>query len=234
VKNIPVWQYDEMKQVGRDYSDPVEVNKYDLRHRNFMDFDKECEKILDFIQVEKDFQILDMGCGTGNFAVRAARKCGIVHAVDVSRTMLDAAKEKAAKCGLNNIRFHHGAFLSYEHSGEALDAVVSQVALHHLPDFWKSVALKKMAGILKDGARLFLMDVVYSFDIDEYRTSLENFLKEVSERVDEKFADEFAEHIREEYSTESWIMEGILERAGFIIESREYRSLMATYQCRKK
>jgi len=235
LNSIPLWQYNEMKQVGRDYCDPVEVKKYDLRHSSFRDFDKECERILDLIQVTKDSEILDMGCGTGNFTVRAAGKCALVHAVDVSCVMLDAAKEKAEKRGLNNIKFHHGAFLTYNHSAPPLDAVISQVALHHLPDFWKSVALKKMAGIMKKGAKFFLMDVVYSFEINEYRESIENFLKESEDKVDEEFAEEFAEHIREEYSTEAWIMEGLLERAGFVIESREYsKTLMATYLCRKK
>ncbi len=34
---------------------------------------------------------------------------------------------------VDNIEFHNIGFLTYMHKGEPLDAVVSQLALHHLP-----------------------------------------------------------------------------------------------------
>ena len=48
--------------------------------------------------------------------------------------------QKAKQQGLTNIQFHHAGFLTYEHLGEPLHAVVSQYTLHHLPDFWKLIA----------------------------------------------------------------------------------------------
>jgi hypothetical protein len=48
--------------------------------------------------------------------------------------------------------------------GAPLGAAVTQIALHHLPDFWKQIALIRIAGMLKDGGRLCLRDMVYSFD----------------------------------------------------------------------
>jgi len=42
-------------------------------------------------------------------------------------------------------------------------------------------------------------------------------------------------HIREEYRTYDWIMEGFFERAGFEIESTEYGDgFQATYVCIKR
>jgi hypothetical protein len=42
-------------------------------------------------------------------------------------------------------------------------------------------------------------------------------------------------HVREEYSTFEWIMEGLLERADFIIETANYENdLMAAYVCTRK
>ncbi|MFO7975438.1 MAG: hypothetical protein R6V12_12480 [Candidatus Hydrogenedentota bacterium] len=46
--------------------------------------------------------------------------------------------------------------------------------------------------------------------------------------------DPWIDHVNREYSTQSWIMEGLLERAGFSIESTEEAPLLAvSYLCRK-
>jgi putative AdoMet-dependent methyltransferase len=50
-----------------------------------------------------------------------------------------------------NIEFVHAGFLTYAHRDEAADAVVSRMALHHLPDFWKVVALDRVRALLKKG-----------------------------------------------------------------------------------
>jgi hypothetical protein len=41
-----------------------------------------------------------------------------------------------------------------------VDAVVTTLALHHLPDFWKGMALKRVHGMLKRGGRLYIHDVI--------------------------------------------------------------------------
>ncbi|MEA1893594.1 MAG: hypothetical protein U9N36_00045 [Euryarchaeota archaeon] len=51
--------------------------------------------------------------------------------------------------GISNALYCHGGFLAYEHEAEPADAMVSIVALHHLPDFWKLVALTRAAKMLK-------------------------------------------------------------------------------------
>ena len=49
-----------------------------------------------------------------------------------------------------------------------------------------------------------------------------------------KFKDEVETHIREEYSTFSWILEGLIERAGFKIEkSRTADGFITEYHCVK-
>ena len=91
--------------------------------------------------------------------------------MDLSAGMLRYAKKKAASRGVANVDFLQGGFLTYRHLGAPLDAIVTQLALHHLPDFWKQVALIRMAGMLKDGGKLCLRDVVFSFDVREYESN---------------------------------------------------------------
>jgi ubiquinone/menaquinone biosynthesis C-methylase UbiE len=155
---------------------------------------------------------------TGELALAAARHCARVYAVDLSAGMLQYAKRKAASRGVVNVDFLQGGFLTYQHRGAPLDAIVTQLALRHLPDFWKQVALIRMARMLKDGGKLCLRDVVFSFDVREYESFFQRYLKGVSETVDSEFAGRVASHIKSEYSTMDWIMEGMIERAGFRVE----------------
>src|SRR5215475_7731072 len=49
-----------------------------------------------------------------------------------------------AERGLGNVEVLRAGFLSYEHAGPPADFVYSRYALHHLPDFWKAVALARL------------------------------------------------------------------------------------------
>ena len=65
-----------------------------------------------------------------------------------------------AKANINNVFPICSGLLSYEHDGEPADVVISNAVLHHLPDFWKLVALRNINSFLKPGGKFFLFDVV--------------------------------------------------------------------------
>jgi ubiquinone/menaquinone biosynthesis C-methylase UbiE len=149
--------------------------------------------------------------------------------------MLRCARRKAKKARLNNIEFHPGGFLTYDHRANPVDAIVSTVVLHHLPDFWKLAGLKHLARMCKAGGKLYLFDVVFSFDMNDYENRLDRWVRTTGEKVGSTFAAEVKTHVREEYSTFDWIMEGMLERAGFVIETVNYRDeFTAAYMCTRK
>ena len=64
-----------------------------------------------------------------------------VTAVDVSPAMVATLRQRAAAEGLTNLVAVQAGFLTYEHAGPPVDGVFTRNALHHLPDFWKAVAL---------------------------------------------------------------------------------------------
>ena len=229
----PAWQYDEFRQVGTDYDDPAEVEAYDSRHARFRDVDAECNSILDTLGVARHSVVIELGTGTGAFAVHAARRCARVHAVDVSRPMLDFARQKAGDAGAENIEFHLGGFLTYQHQGEPADAIVTCMALHHLPDFWKGIALCHMNGMLTLGGQLYIRDVV--FEETDVTANISRWIEQIGETGGSPLQDEIAAHVREEYSTLGWIMDGLLARAGFKIRSREMTDgVVGTYLCVKE
>lgn len=116
-----------------------------------------------------------------------------------------------------------------------MDAIVSVVALHHLPDFWKLVGLRRLASMLKPDGRLYLFDVVFSFDVGHCASSVERFIEKMSVRTTPDGRRAAETHVREEYSTCGWIMEGLLERAGFRIDDADYKEdFLAAYLCTRK
>ena len=110
-----------------------------------------------------DSAVVDLGTGTGQFALAAARRFGRVTAVDVSPAMLAVLRERAADAGLRNLDCVRAGFLSYSHAGPPADGVYTRHALHQLPDFWKALALDRIARMLRPGGVLRLRDLIYDF-----------------------------------------------------------------------
>jgi len=215
----PKWTYDEMKQTGVDYSSVEQVQHYDDMHQRFRDYEKNSNAIIKLLNLDSNSTVIDMGAGTGAFALHAAKHCRKVYAVDVSSAMLEHCRKKGEGMGLSNVLYCHGGFLTYEHEAEPADAMVSIAALHHLPDFWKLVALRRAAGMLKAGGRFFLFDIVFPSATKDLEDRLDAWVRSIAERSGHELAAEAKIHIREEYSTYDWVMEGLLERAGFKIET---------------
>ncbi len=157
----PKWWYEETDPAGVDYSSAKLVQRYDDRHQKLRDYEKNSEIIINRLGLDTDSTVIDLGAGTGAFALHAAKHCQKVYAVDVSATMLDYCRTKGETAGLWNIVYCHGGFLTYEHDAAPVDAIVSIFVLHHLPDFWKLVGLKRAAEMLKPDGRLFLCDIVF-------------------------------------------------------------------------
>jgi len=229
---IPSWQYDEMIQIGKDFASREVVEAYDARHRQFRDIEGENSAIITGLGIQHGQTLADFGSGTGAFAMQAACLCARVHAIDISQAMLDYTAWKAKSQGLANIVCHHGGFLTYVHTDSPLDAITSSMALHHLPDFWKQKALTRLNMMLKPGGRLYLHDVVFA-DKD-YEANIQSWINKMASKLGPQMAEDTGRHVRKEYSTFTWIMEGLLSRAGFRIDQADYSDgVLARYFCTK-
>src|SRR5206468_12945657 len=113
-------------------------------------------------------------------------------------------------------------------------AVFTRNALHHLPDFWKAIALERIARLLRPGGVLLLEDIVYAFDPAEAGEVLSAWIAAApTDPVTGWTADQLAGHVREEHSTFTWLLEPMLERAGFEIDERwtSRSRTAASYTC---
>jgi putative AdoMet-dependent methyltransferase len=226
------WQWDESIPISTDFSDRKVVEAYDARHRQFRDIDGENIDRIARLHLQPGQTVADFGCGTGAFVRQAARLGARVLAIDLSAAMLDFTKWKADEEGLTAIDYHQSGFLTYAHDGPPVDAVTTSMALHHLPDFWKQNALSRMAGLLKPGGRFHLADVVFSDeDTDQH---IEAWIERMGKLGGSDILSSIRSHVRKEYSTFTWILEGILTRAGFRIEEAEFSDgVFARYTCIK-
>jgi len=224
MKNNPEWYYNETP-VGVDYLDPEIAREYDKEHQKFRNFEDETESIVQMLGITPEDTVLDFGCGTGGIVLKLAKYCKKVIGVDISREMLDILEEKTCEQNITNIETHCAGFLTYNHDRSVkVDKIVSMVALHHLPDFWKSVALLNISEILKTGGKLYLFDVVFTFSIQDHQKTIGQMIHQMQDTAGDSMAEELKVHIRDEFSTYDWIMEGLLEKAGFSIDSVEVKA----------
>jgi hypothetical protein len=75
-----------------------------------------------------------------------------------------------------------------------------------------------MNAMLRSGGQLYLKDVI--FEEADATASISRWIDELGGIGGAKLREEIALHVREEYSTYDWILEGLLQRAGFRIQSK--------------
>lgn len=225
---------DELANAGRENLDGGHVSLYDVKEdAGAADEVLLCRQL----GLTGDSTVVDIGAGTGQFALAVASACARVVAVDVSPVMLDRLRAKVVDAGLANVEVVQAGFLSYEHHGEPADLVYSRYALHHLPDFWKALALSRLHRILRPGGVLRLWDAVYSFDPDTAEQNLEAWCASVGADRDDSWSRwELEEHVRDEHSTFTWLLESMIERTGFDLEDASYSDdgVFAKYVLRRR
>jgi ubiquinone/menaquinone biosynthesis C-methylase UbiE len=215
-----MWRLDEVASAGRENLDAKHVALYDEKEDGGAAAEVE---LLQGLGLDARSTVIDLGAGTGQFALAVAERCRRVVAVDVSPVMLVRLQDKLAAASVSNVDVVSAGFLSYEHQGEPADVVYTRWALHHLPDFWKALALARMRTVLRPGGILRLSDIVYSFDLADADVRLEQWcssLPELAVSEGEWTRPDIEEHVRDEHSTFTWLLEPMIERAGFRIEVR--------------
>lgn len=230
----PGWWPDELAHAGDEHLDPEYVAIYDRKSATDPTEDID---LLRGLGMDETSIVVDLGAGTGTFALAAAPFCRRVVAVDVAPAMLATLREKAERSGVTNLEVAHAGFLTYEHHGEPADIVYSRNALHHLSDFWKALALERIAALLRPGGVLRLHDLVFSCEPHEAGAVVESWLSGAKQRPEDGWTrSELETHVREEYSTFSWLLEPMIERAGFEIREASYRPTRtyAAYTCVKR
>jgi SAM-dependent methyltransferase len=231
---VESWRIDELAHAGPEHLDPDFVAGYD-RKQGHPDPAADLA-IFEAHGLGAGSDVVDLGAGVGQFALPAARRFRHVTAVDISPAMLAALREGAAAAGLANLDFVRAGFLSYEHSGPPADGVYTRNALHQLPDFWKALAVERIAQMLRPGGVLRLRDLIYDFGPAEAEAVFKRWFGHAATDPAAGYtAADYAEHIRTEFSTFRWLLEPILATAGFEIVTADFDGpLYGAYTCVKR
>ncbi len=228
------WLIDELAYAGPEHLDEDFVSGYDRKQGN-PSAEEDLETLSRLGVLGPDATVVDLGAGTGQFALAAAAVSGQVVAVDISGQMLAMLHRKADAAGHDNLRCVRAGLLSYEHRGQPADVVYCRNTLHQVPDFFKGLALHRMATTLRPGGILRLRDLVFDCTPAEAPEALERWMSAaVSDPAVGYTRDDFADHVRTEFSTYRWLLEPLLEQSGFtILESDVHAGVYATYTCRR-
>jgi len=112
-------------------------------------------------QIKPGDRVLDVGCGTGDLTLAAkvlAGPTGQVYGTDASAAMIDLARRKATRAGVD-VTFQVDLIESITFSDNQFDGVLSSLMMHHLPDDLKRQGLAEIYRVLKPDGRLLIVDM---------------------------------------------------------------------------
>jgi ubiquinone/menaquinone biosynthesis C-methylase UbiE len=109
--------------------------------------------------IERGHQVLDLGCGTGTLAllIKSYHPKADVFGLDADPKVLEVARVKAAKAGLN-VRFDHGMAFDLPYPDACFDRVVSSLLFHHLTRGNKERTLREVFRVLRPERQLHVAD----------------------------------------------------------------------------
>src|SRR5205809_78512 len=147
------WYYTQRRRLGLDSAVASIYDRHD-------DSDVRARAALAMLGVQRGWRLADIGCGNGVLACEAALMGAEVDAIDISPAMLALANIQARDRKVA-VRTQPAGLLSFAYQPNSYDLIVSEFTLHHLPDFWKAVALSRIFNALKPGANFYLRDIVF-------------------------------------------------------------------------
>ncbi|MFB3764991.1 MAG: class I SAM-dependent methyltransferase [Methanotrichaceae archaeon] len=155
--------------------------QFDLQAQKFSDWsvtrnEEYMQAYFGFIGFQKEDELLDVACGTGDFAIFCAKRIKHAHGIDISEGMIELAKKNARANGLTNISFEcHGV----EHipcADSSFSVVQCRSAFHHMDNYPQ--VFKEMLRCCKPNGRLAVQDIM-AYDDPEVNSFFEALEKEV-------------------------------------------------------
>jgi tRNA (cmo5U34)-methyltransferase len=183
-------------------------------------------------------RILDLGCGAGNFTLRILQEVHPLecHLADLSRPMLDRARERLRAAGVTNVFSYQGDLRHLDFAPESFDCILAAAVFHHLReegDWAKVFAL--VHRWLKPSGSLYVADLVIFDAPDVQELMWSRFSRHLVSIEGDAFRDKVFAYVAKEDSPRSLPFQfEVMRRAGFAEYDVLHRNgVCACYYARK-
>src|SRR5690349_14194991 len=175
------------------------------------------QKILNWIirslPLNQDHRVLDVAAGTGHLSRAIAPFVRAVLAMDITRGMLNQARQENVNGNFGNIFLQEGSAEDLPYEAETFDFVTSRLSIHHFEN--PMIQMREMVRVCKPNHRIGIIDLLSP---DDKRTS------EIYNRL---------ERLRDPSHTMALSrqqMEKMMTEAGIFIEKIEIRDIEVDLQ----
>lgn len=115
------------------------------------------EQLLELLHIQEDSRVLDLGAGTGYFAIPAAALTrNVLYALDVSPEMLEVVKERVKDRQLSHVEFLQGEIEQIPLEGEVVDRIIASFVLHEVEPLEQG--LKEINRVLKPEGKVLCVE----------------------------------------------------------------------------
>lgn len=153
------------KQIKKQSYKMYNVNFYDhpMLYKNYQKIKKNKDSANELIEYpvlksllikQKNMRVLDLGCGSGDYALRLFKNAKHFDGVDSSELMLEEFEKKITSQKIGNFYLHHASIESFIYRKEHYDLVFSTLVFHHLKEV-SQVFANIQRSLKKNGVFLF-------------------------------------------------------------------------------
>jgi SAM-dependent methyltransferase len=103
-----------------------------------------------------DLDVLDVACGPGILAAELARDFRHVTGIDITPAMIDQARARQIRMGLDNLAWRVGDATALPFDDGRFDRVTTRYSFHHMPD--PAAALAEMKRVCREDGRIVVID----------------------------------------------------------------------------
>ena len=133
-----------------------------------------CERLREILEPVPGQRVLEVGPGTGYYALDVARRLepgGTLDVLDVQQEMLDHTMRRAGALGIANVAPARGDARALPYADGSFDAAYLAVVLGEVPD--QEAALREVQRVLKPGGRLVVGEIFLDPHAVPFRSLLE-------------------------------------------------------------
>lgn len=151
--------YNELAELGKSENEPLSVEQlssFDQLHYHGTDA---LDTAIRLIGIRPEQSLLEIGSGIGGPARYLAKNSGAhITALELQVDQNIVAEQLSRPCGITENLLHEcGDFLTFEWGDRRFDAIVSWLALYHIPD--RRNMLARCYEILKTGGKFYTEDL---------------------------------------------------------------------------